>query len=324
MITVSVVMITYNQEKFIREAIEGVLKQKTTFPIQLIISEDCSTDNTAEIVKKYVENNPKIIKANYNLHNIGGQANSIKTLKTCNGKYIALCEGDDYWTDPFKLQKQVDFLEANEDFTICFHKVNFRFEDSVGGIFITNSNQKEISTIEDLANGNFICTLSCVFRNNFKDSIPDFLQKCPIGDYPLHLWNAQFGKIKYLDENMATYRVHKDGMWEIKSEFEKTKTLIYTIEELIGNFDEKINNLLSFNQVNSLLHLSDLQNKNSFSNNEIFLVPKGLKYVLNEYRKTIDHQEEQIKKIENSYSYKIGNFILKPFRYFKRVLKWLK
>ena len=115
MIIVSVLMITYNHENFIREAIDGVLMQKTTFPIELIIGEDCSTDSTRKIVVEYAEKYPDLIRPLLPGSNLGMMKNFNKTMEAAKGKYIAICEGDDYWTDPLKLQKQVDILEANEN-----------------------------------------------------------------------------------------------------------------------------------------------------------------------------------------------------------------
>jgi glycosyltransferase involved in cell wall biosynthesis len=115
-------MITYNHEKFIAEAIEGVLMQKTDFPIELIIGEDCSTDRTREICIAYQQQYPGIIKLQLPETNKGMTRNFIENMQAAQGKYIALCEGDDYWTDPQKLQKQVDFLEANPGYNLCCHR----------------------------------------------------------------------------------------------------------------------------------------------------------------------------------------------------------
>ena len=114
-VTVSVLMITYNHENFIREAIEGVLMQKTDFPIELIIGEDCSTDGTRKIVMEYASKYPDIIRPLLPDSNLGMMKNFIETMQAATGKYIALCEGDDYWTDPYKLQKQVDILNKLPD-----------------------------------------------------------------------------------------------------------------------------------------------------------------------------------------------------------------
>ena len=125
---VSVFMMAYNHEKYISEAIDGVLMQKTNFDFDIVIGEDCSTDNTRQIVLDYQQQYPGKVKLLLHEKNIGAMANQMAVFNACKGKYIAMCEGDDYWTDPYKLQKQVDFLEANEDYSICSHRYSFYSE----------------------------------------------------------------------------------------------------------------------------------------------------------------------------------------------------
>lgn len=112
---VSVKMITYNHAPYIAQAIEGVLQQKTNFPIELVIGEDCSTDGTREIAFEYQKKYPDVIRVITSDRNVGGGKNSRRTTKACRGKYVAFCEGDDYWHNPHKLQKQVDYLESHPE-----------------------------------------------------------------------------------------------------------------------------------------------------------------------------------------------------------------
>ena len=128
-VKVSVHMITYNHERFIAQAIEGVLMQQTDFAVELVIGEDCSTDGTRAIVRRYGERYPERIRLLLQERNLGARANALATLNACRGQYIALCEGDDYWTDPTKLQKQVDFLESHPECSLCFHRVLVVYED---------------------------------------------------------------------------------------------------------------------------------------------------------------------------------------------------
>lgn len=122
-VALSVCMLTYNHEGFIAQAIDNVLMQKTNFPIEIIIAEDCSTDGTRAIIREYEKKYPEIIKPIYHENNVGAIRNARDfAIPQCRGKYIALCEGDDYWTDVDKLQKQVDFLENNSDYTFCCHR----------------------------------------------------------------------------------------------------------------------------------------------------------------------------------------------------------
>lgn len=215
----SVVMITYGHEKFIKQAIESILEQKTDFQIEFIISNDASPDNTSVIITELIAKAPKNISVLYTEHadNLGMMQNFIWALEQSTGKYIALCEGDDFWTDPLKLQKQVDFLEANPDYNICFHNVEeVDLEGSTLEKRLVQSSEVEKTfTIEDLAKNNIIHTVTVVFRNNV-NALPEFLRYSPMGDYPLHMINATFGKIKYFPEKMAAYRVGV-GLWSSQS-----------------------------------------------------------------------------------------------------------
>ena len=128
---VSICCMAYNHEKFIRQCLDGFVMQKTTFAFEILVHEDASTDNTASIVSEYESKFPHLFRCVYQTENQFKKQNTLVNIlfKMAKGKYIALCEGDDYWTDPLKLQKQVDFLEANEDYTICFHDVYALYPD---------------------------------------------------------------------------------------------------------------------------------------------------------------------------------------------------
>lgn len=213
----TVCTIAYNQEKFIAQALEGIVSQRTDFEFEAIVADDCSTDSTAKIIAGYAEKYPGIIKPVLRNKNIGMIGNSSDVMYRATGKYIALCEGDDYWIDPLKLQKQTDFLEANPEYAICFHPVTVLTEaGNVADGFMT-SEVPETTDIYELANGNYIPTPSVVFRNN-QEVIRDYaLLKSPVGDYVLHLLNAQHGKIKKLPGAMAVYRSGV-GVWSSLSQ----------------------------------------------------------------------------------------------------------
>jgi glycosyltransferase involved in cell wall biosynthesis len=214
---VDIVMPTYNHERFIAQAIESVLAQQTSFEYRLNIPDDCSTDNTQMIIKDYAQKHPHQIRVLFSPHNIGLLHKDrliIKALKLCTAKYVALLEGDDYWTDPHKLQKQVDFLEGHPDFAVCGHNVTMFYEDgSKAPANLLPSNHREVSTLEDLLFANIIPTCSAVFRRGLFGELPDWYHTLRIGDWPLHIMNAQHGKIRYINEVMAAYRVHPGGMW---------------------------------------------------------------------------------------------------------------
>lgn len=208
----------YNHQDFIAQAIESILMQKTSFDLELIIANDFSSDNTDSIIKKIIEkdNNAKEkIKYINNSKNIGMQPNFILAYNHCKGKYIAECEGDDYWTDPYKLQKQVDFLESNPEYAITFHKVKIyneikeKFEEDTLNTF-TN----ETTTLNDLLRGNYIRTVSTVFRNSRKlASLIEKLNDVTPGDWLVFIVTASTGKIRYINQEMAVYRVSYVGVW---------------------------------------------------------------------------------------------------------------
>lgn len=219
-VLVSVIMITYGHEKFIRQAIEGVLMQQCDFTVELIIANDSSPDNTDAVVQDVLSHHPNAHWIRYVRHekNRGMMPNFVFALQQATGKYIALCEGDDYWTDPYKLQKQVDFLEANPDYVLCFHKVKIlKPSGEIVDDFITKvpDNYESQETLARL--GNYIHTPSVVFRNIIRE-FPYEFSLSPIGDYFLYMLLAGHGKLKYFDEQMAIYR-EGVGVWSAKTDY---------------------------------------------------------------------------------------------------------
>jgi len=214
---VSVCMITYNHEPFIRQAVEGVLIQKCTFLTELVIGEDCSTDTTPKICEQYAKQYPGIIRLLPSGRNLGMMPNFVRTLQACKGKYIAVCEGDDYWTDSLKLQKQVDFLEANPEYGLVYSDVKIIDKE---GNDIDQPAHKSIREryqegyiFTELLKGNFITTCSVVFR---RELIPMDIYVSEkswfIYDYWLWLRVATKSKIHFINEATAAYRFHDGGV----------------------------------------------------------------------------------------------------------------
>lgn len=216
---VSVCCITYNHESFISDAIEGFLMQDTDFPFEIIIHDDASTDKTAAILKKYADQYPKIIKPIFQEGNqySKGVRRILATfiLPIAKGKYIALCEGDDYWTDPLKLQKQGQFLEDNADYSLCFHraiKVDKEKKELIG--FWPEGNKiKQRTNLSDILERNYISTQTVLYRNRLF-TIDEYLKVgsglC-FGEWPLHVLNAMKGDIFFFEEAMSVYRVTHTG-----------------------------------------------------------------------------------------------------------------
>jgi glycosyltransferase involved in cell wall biosynthesis len=242
---VSISVVTYNQESYIEECLDGILMQQTTFPFEIILGEDESSDGTRDICQAYAEKYPDKIKlflrsrkdVIYINGNATGRFNMIENLKACTGRYIALCEGDDYWTDPLKLQKQVDFMEGNPEYTMVFtsgrtvysegggdsHLIYTNSEHDIKASYSTFPLPKETSDIHTLAKGNYIHTPGVLFVNWIKEGIPPYMDNVTIGDWPLHLMTATKGLIKFIDEATFCYRVHSNGIYSKKNKMEKLK-----------------------------------------------------------------------------------------------------
>ncbi len=211
---VSVCTITYNHENFIRRAIEGVVSQQCDFKFEMVIGEDGSKDRTKEIIEEYAAKYPDIIVPLYAEKNMGAKANAVNALMHCRGKYIAFLEGDDYWTDPNKLQMQFNFLEANPDFTICFTRVEVKDEDGQDATDPYPVLTKDEFSIEDIVSAEkvFIPTPTLFFRNILPKPLPEFYVKAMSGDIAMHLLLSDKGKIKCLPGKTGVYREHPGGI----------------------------------------------------------------------------------------------------------------
>lgn len=218
---VSISCITFNHENFIRDAIEGFLIQRTTFPVEILIHDDASTDKTQEIIREYEEKYPFLIRPIYQKTNQYSQGNSPGKFnrERAKGKYYAICEGDDYWTDPLKLQKQVDFLEGNEEYVACFTNALYQNEITKSKrLFISNLKEGQVPTDSIILHGGGIYpTASLVFKNKL---IPNELfGKFPgiAGDDLLIMLLAMAGKVNFLDETTCVYRRWSGGIYSMIS-----------------------------------------------------------------------------------------------------------
>ena len=218
---VSVWMVTYNHEKYIAEALESVLMQQTNFDFEIVIGEDCSTDQTRRIIKDYEHKYPNIIFPIYHDKNVGGMRNAYEfTLPLCRGKYIACLEGDDYWIDPLKLQKQVDLMAKNPDCSLCFH-ASKNVNASNPELFEI---YRPIDTPKDNRfgvehaikyRGGLMATNAMLFKTECVIDIPDWCFQGASGDLCLTLLMASHGDMLYIDEVMSAYRVAAVGSWSL-------------------------------------------------------------------------------------------------------------
>ncbi|MER2036789.1 MAG: glycosyltransferase [Solibacillus sp.] len=260
-IMVSIDCITYNHEKYIADAIESFLMQKTNFKIEILIHDDSSTDGTSEIIKKYEQLYPNIIKPIYqkeNQHSKGINVTIKYQLPRARGKYIAVCEGDDYWIDPYKLQKQVDYLEKNKNCSLCFH--NAEVIDVANGNKIVKKHipwapfnekyyyQKNAKyNAGELALLDFIPTASLIFPRNLVTEIsknpPDWITKAIVGDAPTRLVLASYGYAYFFDEVMSIYRTNVEGSSTERANIENQNPnqLIHRLKghiEILDGFNE--------------------------------------------------------------------------------------
>ncbi|MDN3492433.1 glycosyltransferase family 2 protein [Winogradskyella bathintestinalis] len=235
---VSVCCITYNHQKYIEKCLEGFLMQQTNFDFEILIHDDASTDKTATIIREYEKQYPDIIKPIYQKENQYSKGVSIS--KTYNypraqGKYIALCEGDDYWTDPLKLQKQVDFLENNQDYGICFHNVlELNTLNKETQKVIPNVLKNHTYSIYDYIQNNKTATCSILFKAELFNPVPSWFQQLPFGDLGLILFvlkNSNNQKGYVLKDIMGVYRIHAGGVHG--SLQENSKTLISAFKQHI-------------------------------------------------------------------------------------------
>ena len=211
----SVMMITYNHEQFLRQALDSVLMQKVTFDYEIVVGEDNSSDATRKILLEYAEKHPDTIRPILHDQNVGVIRNFFSTLEACRGEYIALLEGDDYWTSDRKLQTQVQFLDSHPDCVICFHNAIVSYQDGHKPDFkFVRADQPETMDLPQMLVENVIPTCSAVYRRTAMIlPPPHWVYGLKMADYPLHVLTAQHGKIAYINEVMGVYRVHGGGVY---------------------------------------------------------------------------------------------------------------
>lgn len=250
---VSVVCMVYKHEAYLRQCFDGFVMQKTSFPIEILVNDDCSPDGSAEIMREYEERYPDLFHCIYqkeNQYSKGKMAWWEVLFPMAKGEYIAICEGDDYWIDPYKLQKQVDFMDQHPDYVACFHNARVQYDDHVS--LFNALDEKHYPSTEDIIKRHwFIATPTLFFRNVLRD-YPEWRGQVLNGDYLLELLLAREGKFYYMDDAMSVYRQDGQGMSSVLkrdkvdmvdrliSLLEKTKPLYE--EKYASAFDESIRN----------------------------------------------------------------------------------
>jgi glycosyltransferase involved in cell wall biosynthesis len=258
---VSVFMITYNHEKYISQALDSILMQNANFSYDIVIGEDKSTDSTREILLKYYEQYPDKIKLILHEQNVGITRNLIITMEACKGKFIALCDGDDYWTDSYRLQNQVDYMEVNPHLTMCFSNSIIVDEENnvINPSRVPTNMQKKINQ-KDILNGFSPPTNTLLLRNIYLQQILPLINNNIINcDYFISCLMANFGDIGYLDANVAAYRKHEGGAWSSASEFQRDISL-YNLYDTLSKYVEEENK--SFLKISALNIAQKLQKEN--------------------------------------------------------------
>jgi glycosyltransferase involved in cell wall biosynthesis len=282
---VSIHCMTYNHEKYISDALDGFLIQKTDFPFEILVHDDASTDETADIIREYEKRDSNIIKPIYqtvNQKSQGVKPSPKFNLPRAQGKYIAACEGDDYWTDPLKLQKQVDFLEANADFAMVFHNALVMEDIELTGKNFLPHLDKSVFDTEDTLYPfrSFAPTASILFRNNLITQFPDWYYSCAFGDRVIFTMLSKHGKIKYLDFIGSIRRIHPGGISSGFTKLSNTLNRIIYFKNMPSYLGEEFRPLCN----RYLKYFYDRLIWCYFSNqldncSYVFSIMKGLKYL---------------------------------------------
>lgn len=224
---VSICCVTYNQARFIDQALRGFLMQETSFPFEIVIHDDASSDGTARIISRYAEMYPEKICALFEEENQFSQGVDIWekcVLPYTTGKYLAFCDGDDYWTDPHKLQRQVDYLESHPACSCVFHPVNYVEQDAVLCTDHTEKTECNFTAEQIIIGGGLFCaTASLCCRSEYALQYPRYRKMADVADYPLQVLLASKGYFHYLPQVMAAYRCHVVGSWSNKMEDQERK-----------------------------------------------------------------------------------------------------
>jgi len=245
---VSICCITYNHEKYIAEALDSFLMQETDFPFEILIHEDASTDNTAKIIRSYENKYPSLIKPIYqteNQYSKGIKINATFNLPRAKGEYIALCEGDDFWTDKGKLQYQIEKMKEYNKCEISFHPTKFIKNQTMSDtIFRRHAKYDKIFDIKEIirGDGGFCPTASLIIKKEVFDDIPSFFQNTPVGDYFIQIFGSVNGGALYIDKTMSAYRIHSGGVWTSReSNFLSRKKFAFEMLDTLNEMDEFFN-----------------------------------------------------------------------------------
>ena len=312
---VSISCITFNHEPFIRDCLDSFLTQETDFPVEVLIHDDASTDQTPSVIREYEARYPHIIKPIYQVQNQysqGKKPNLDFNFPRAKGKYIATCEGDDYWTDPSKLQLQVDFLDNNPDFVMCFHDA--KATDRTGNVLaesLLRADRKRDYSADDLKKAPWVPTPTRCFRN-VVNAYPDEISKVLNGDAFFTAVLGYYGKGKYLGEiRPAVYRKHEAGIWSgldaDKRALESFNSRLYMYQYHTRTGGQEFALEFLFDVVFPYF-MKLYPDRNPFQ--ALLRHQKGIQ----------DRQRREIREIRNSHAFRLGAALLWPLKRLRRVL----
>ena len=247
--------LVYNHEPYLRQCLDGFVMQKTNFKFEVQVHDDASTDKSADIILEYANKYPDLIKPFIEDENQYSKGNAGKwRWGELNCKYIALCEGDDYWTDPYKLQKQVDYMESHPNCTmVCCKAANYS-ELNHRVTSYTSSNYKTTSLSPKriiLEGGYYIATCGIVYRKDLMNVYPEYCRRCHVGDYPLQIFASMVGDVFYFNEAMVVYRVDNVGSWS--SSISKHNDSVMLINKIKSEIDMLQGIALDYPQYNNII-----------------------------------------------------------------------
>lgn len=239
---VSVSVTTYNHERFIARALDGILAQRTAFDFEVVVGDDCSTDGTWDIVLDYRRRHPGRIRLVRPDRNLGrnGTPMFVETLRLCRGQYVAMQDGDDYWTAEHKLQRQADFLDAHPECSLCYHNADRVHDDGSRPPSPSNpEGHPAFATLDDILVTNFVSSPSPMVRREVVARLPDWFGRSPFGDYPLYLLAADRGPLGFISEAMAVYRIHPGGTWSSGQELRRARDMVEFFAGIDGELLER-------------------------------------------------------------------------------------
>ncbi|HEY7530696.1 MAG TPA: glycosyltransferase [Gemmatimonadota bacterium] len=256
---VTVLLTTFEHEAFVAQAIESVLAQETNFPFELVVLEDCSRDRTREIVGAYQNRHPARMRVVLADRNRNDNANFMQAYRESAATYVAMLDGDDFWTSPHKLQRQVDHLEAHPECAICFHNVVVVNADGASIGETTNApDERPLWGLEDLLRRNPIAGCSAVLRRGAGGGLPAWLRAVRFTDWALYVLHARGGTAAYLDEVLGAYRVHAGGMWSWLDKEAQAEQVVTFLERLNADLGFAYDSVLRPEIARRALRLADL------------------------------------------------------------------